>query len=106
MPKTRKKRGSKTLKTKNSSTNQALEEPIDNTEITNENEISSLADKEQTDEADVSGLSEPELKSELQVELKRLQDEYHRQKEITLELEKEREKFQASSEHDANIISV
>ena len=43
---------------------------------------------------DYSNLPEPQLKAELEAELKRLQEEYRRQKEITGELEQKRESIQ------------
>ena len=43
--------------------------------------------------SDASSTDECELRSELQIEVKRLQDEFKRQKALTLELEQEREKL-------------
>lgn len=90
MPKTRKRKSKKAGKSKVVK-DTGPEEPdvkLDEAQKTD-------ADTPSTEIDDtINNLTEPELQASLKEELQRLQDEYKRQKEITGELEREREKLQ------------
>ncbi len=97
MPETKKKRKSKssTKKAKSKSTGPAEQDKKNQVIPPDELPEIEIADEDQVIEKDLSDMDEGELRSELQAELKRLQNEYKRQKEITSELESERIKIRS-----------
>lgn len=90
MPKTRKRKSKKTGKSKIVK-DTCAEEP----EVKHDEPSETVEDTPGTEiDEGINNLTEPELKASLKEELQRLQDEYKRQKGITGELEREREKLQ------------
>jgi len=96
MPKTKKKRSQKAPKHESATNKNDTEKS--NADIRSEE--TGIGDQASSI-VNISNLTESDLKVELQAELKRLQDEYKRQKDLTNELEQEREKLQLGTVHQA-----
>jgi hypothetical protein len=106
MPKSRKARGKKQMdKDKSTSMadgDQEVIEPGDGPRHSENNHEPIISDINETElelqdghkGKELDNLSESDLKAELQTELKRLQEEYKRQKQLTAELERERSRAQ------------